>query len=156
MWIVNTVLSAVISTAIVVVLEFSIIQRNVRWWPEPALTLTWLIFTLTYGLAMIRRRFASWRYGLDEHALTVEYGVWTRTRMSIPRARIQHVEIHEGPWDRRFGIRQLNIHTAGSHSIQIPGLVPEEAERIRAALVLTAATTPPHSFDADAGGLLDP
>ncbi len=155
-WVINTFIGAFFSTAIFAAIEFLVLRREVAWWREPALTIGWVVFTLTYGLSMIKRRFKSWRYGMDEYALTVEHGVWTRTRLSIPRARIQHVEIHEGPWDRRFGIKQLNVHTAGTASIQIPGLPPEEAERLRSELIFTAATAETLPFDADASDLLHP
>lgn len=153
-WMVNSIIGALVFAGFLAAIEF-IFLRRIAWWPEPALTVGWPLLSLTWGLSMIRRRFASWRYGLDDLALTVEYGVWNKVRKSVPRGRIQHVEVHEGPWDRRFGIKQLNVHTAGTFSIEIPGLTPIEADRLRREL-MRSAMAPPQPFDADSAELLQP
>jgi hypothetical protein len=57
-------------------------------------------------------------------------GVISRTVATAPFARVQHVAIHRGPLDRRFGLATLQMRTAGG-SISIPGLRAELAETLK-------------------------
>jgi membrane protein YdbS with pleckstrin-like domain len=57
----------------------------------------------------------------------------------VARDRIQHIDINSGPMDRRFGLVQVVIHTAGmiGSVAAIPGLTPSEAEFLRQQLLDT-------------------
>lgn len=88
------------------------------------------------------RRFAAWRYALSADDLSVEHGVLWRLARTVPRVRIQHVDIHSGPLDRALGLAQVSIYTAGSEGAveTIPGLEPRAADALRDALLgLSAA-----------------
>jgi membrane protein YdbS with pleckstrin-like domain len=83
------------------------------------------------------RRFAAWRYALAPDELSVEHGVFWRLARTVPRVRIQHVDVHSGPLDRAFGLAQISLYTAGSEGAveTIPGLAPETADALRDALL---------------------
>jgi len=83
------------------------------------------------------RRYAAWRYALSADDLAVEHGVFWRLARTIPRVRIQHVDVHSGPLDRALGLAQLSIYTAGSEGAveTIPGLAPATADGLRDALL---------------------
>ena len=83
------------------------------------------------------RRFAAWRYALSPDDLSVEHGVFWRLARTVPRVRIQHVDLHSGPLDRALGLAQVSIYTAGSVGAveTIPGLAPVTAEALRDALL---------------------
>jgi membrane protein YdbS with pleckstrin-like domain len=55
----------------------------------------------------------------------------------VPRSRVQHTDVSQGPLERRYGLGTLVIYTAGtSHSrVNLEGLDHEVARRIRAHLL---------------------
>lgn len=75
------------------------------------------------------------RFGFElrEHDLLVQRGVLFRRRSSIPLRRIQHVDTHQGPIERMFGLSTVAVYTAAGMSADgsIPGLPTAEAEAIR-------------------------
>jgi hypothetical protein len=81
----------------------------------------------------------SWQalgWHLGEHELLVRRGVLVRTVTAIPRSRVQHVDLRQGPLEQAFGLVRLEVHTASGLGADglIPGLEPEEAQRLRHAL----------------------
>jgi hypothetical protein len=57
----------------------------------------------------------------------------------VPRSRIQHTDVNQGPIERHFGLAHLVLHTAGteSASVTLPGLDQDLAIGIRQQLVPT-------------------
>jgi membrane protein YdbS with pleckstrin-like domain len=51
----------------------------------------------------------------------------------VPFGRVQHIDVTQGPLERRFGLGTLVLHTAGTRSgaVGLPGLLFEEAGQIR-------------------------
>jgi membrane protein YdbS with pleckstrin-like domain len=78
-----------------------------------------------------------WGYRLEPEVLLVRRGVWFRTVVAIPRSRIQHVDLRQGPLEQLVGLTRLQVHTASGLGPDgtIPGLDPEIAEALRRALV---------------------
>ena len=85
-----------------------------------------------------------WRYaGLCFHHYRAEHhmgegvvlysGVWWRSEVWVPTARLQHLDVSQGPLDRRWGMATLSLHTAGSHDqhTRIHGLPLEQAHALR-------------------------
>lgn len=109
--------------------------RKPDWWPlarsVPAL--------IAFGLLCLRALiyptywYRAWSYSLRPHDMLVCHGVWWKTRRSVPRHRIQHVDIRSGPIDRMFGLCSLTLFTAGSgdEDAAIPGLLEADAESLR-------------------------
>lgn len=64
-------------------------------------------------------------------------GVWWRTEAWVPMARLQHLDVTQGPLDRAWGMATLTLNTAGTHdhSLRIKGLPAEQAHALRAALL---------------------
>jgi uncharacterized protein len=67
--------------------------------------------------------------------------VWWH-RIFVPRERIQHTDVVQGPLMRRFNLATLVINTAGTHehSISIEGLDFQRAEQLRASLLVKNLT----------------
>ena len=69
-----------------------------------------------------------------------------RTRTVVPFGRVQHIDVSEGPVERRFRLATLILHTAGTRSaaVSLPGLTREEAESMRDRIegVLPPVTVP--------------
>lgn len=91
------------------------------------------------SLILVDRQWSNWTYELRERDLVMSWGVFWRIRRCVARDRIQHIDINSGPLDRRFGLVQVVIHTAGmvGSVATIPGLTPNEAEFLRQQLLDT-------------------
>jgi len=77
------------------------------------------------------------RYGVDATGIVIERGVLWRSRIALPRVRIQHTDVSQGPLQRRFGVGTLKLYTAGSRHtmIVLPGLDHADAIALRDALL---------------------
>jgi hypothetical protein len=83
----------------------------------------------------IAYRFTSYR--VDETGMEIARGVYWRTITNIPRTRIQHTDVSQGPLERRYGLGTLMVYTAGTQHSQVTlsGLEFTTARRIRAHLL---------------------
>lgn len=99
---------------------------------------------------------ASWRLG--EEGLEIRQGVWWRHHIVVPRSRVQHSDIEQGPLQRSKGIATLIVHTAGTKdsSVKLEGLNDQVAQRLRDTLVAALSlestkpsNSPPTSSDPD-------
>lgn len=105
-----------------------------------ALVQTWLgvlvvligAASIVWGWVLIDRNYRSWRYAESADDLLVTRGVLYKQLVVVPYGRMQLVDVNAGPLDRRFGIAKVQLHTAAATSdASIPGLLPEEAARLR-------------------------
>jgi uncharacterized protein len=74
-----------------------------------------------------------WAYHVDNEGIEIRSGVYWRAVMNVPRARVQHTDVVQGPLERRHGLGRLVIYTAGTeHSrVELPGLEHHTAFVIR-------------------------
>jgi membrane protein YdbS with pleckstrin-like domain len=95
-------------------------------------------------------RYRSTWVRLDDDGLEYEHGWLWRHHISVPRSRIQHTDVTQGPYERRFGLATLVVYTAGTEnaSITIEGLSHETALAFRDALLARGDAT----SQAPAGG----
>jgi hypothetical protein len=96
-----------------------------------------LLLAVTLGLWL------GWRYAARyatryaamhlSDGVLIRRGVWWRSEIFVPRARIQHTEVNQGPLDRRWGMASVSLHTAGTRleNITLPGLPRDVAEGLR-------------------------
>jgi len=86
-----------------------------------------------WGFWSSKRRYESWGYKVEEDELHVQYGIWTRVRTVVPFSRVQHIDVAQGPLERRFGVGRLILHTAGTRSsaVGLPGLEFGAAAELR-------------------------
>lgn len=92
------------------------------------------LLLVAQSVAFTPRRVRAIGYRDDEEDLTVASGILFRSIETIPYGRVQSVKIDEGPVDRRYGLAQLSISSAGGGMTTLPGLPRQEAERLRALL----------------------
>jgi membrane protein YdbS with pleckstrin-like domain len=84
------------------------------------------------AFVFVTRRVRAWGYAERDDDLLVRKGIMFRTLVVVPYGRMQYVDVQAGPLDRRLGIAQVQLHTAAAATdATIPGLPPEEAERLR-------------------------
>ncbi len=91
------------------------------------------------GLALVRYRHKG--YALREHDVAFRNGLFWRKTTVLPFDRVQHAEVTQGPLQRRFKLATLKFFTAGGSSVdlKIDGLLAEEAERLREAVLQRSA-----------------
>ena len=72
-------------------------------------------------------------YVLRDKDIIFRSGVIWRSITAVPFNRVQHVESSNSPLDRRFGLANLQIFTAGGSGgdLQISGLGADNAEKLR-------------------------
>ncbi len=90
---------------------------------------------LAHALPKKQYQHAGWC--LTNSGLEIRHGIWWRTQISVPLARVQHTDVHQGPLLRRFGLARLTVHTAGTENsaVALNGLSFEVAQRLRDALI---------------------
>jgi membrane protein YdbS with pleckstrin-like domain len=80
----------------------------------------------------VYRRVAAWGYAEHDDDLLVRRGVMFKRLSVVPYGRMQFVEVTAGPIERAFGLMTVRMHTAAAATdARIPGLVPDDANRLR-------------------------
>ena len=114
---------------------------DAAWWPLPYLwgTVIAASIVLALGLATPVWAWRNWSYVIREHDVVMKFGIVWKTVRSVPRLRIQHVDVEMDPIDRLLGLASVTLYTAGSSAedAQIPGLRREVAEALREELLIT-------------------
>jgi membrane protein YdbS with pleckstrin-like domain len=72
-------------------------------------------------------------YRVDDDGIEIRSGVFWRAVSNVPRSRVQHTDVAQGPLERKYGLGKLIIYTAGTqHSrVVLPGLEHQTALSIR-------------------------
>lgn len=101
-----------------------------------ALLAAWAVVTIAHGWWKQRRPAIAYRhaaYRVDADGIEIRRGIFFRSVINVPRSRVQHTDVSQGPFERRFGLGTLTIHTAGaSHAmVSLAGLEHGRALRIR-------------------------
>lgn len=86
-------------------------------------------------------RYRRWRYRIRPHDVHLRYGVVWHVERTVPRRRIQHVDVTAGPLERALDLSSVKLYTAGTREAdaRIPGLRREVAERLRTELLRESA-----------------
>lgn len=125
-----------LTTLVVIPLVFSVPAVAVglatgRWWISGviwAAAAVWLIIRLL----LVDRNWRAWGYVERSEDLYITSGVMFRSLTAVPFGRMQLVEVTSGPLERAFGLATVTLKTASADSdASIPGLLPEEAARLR-------------------------
>ena len=91
---------------------------------------------LLAALAILRvplRRYQARGYHMARDRLRVVKGLLFRSDTVVPFGRVQHIDVHQGPIERAYGLGTLVLHTAGNHnsSVSLPGLGHNDALAMR-------------------------
>jgi membrane protein YdbS with pleckstrin-like domain len=85
-----------------------------------------------FAWSVLRGRYRSWGYLERADDLIVRRGLLFRQVTVVPYGRMQFIDVSAGPIDRMFGLATVQMHTAAAASdARIPGLVQQEADRLR-------------------------
>ena len=91
----------------------------------------YLIIFLYQGAA-----YKHFSYAMNEFGLYIHRGVFWRRKIIVPRNRVQHTDVIQGPIERRYELAELTVHTAGTRnaSVKLPGILHADAEKLRESL----------------------
>ena len=111
-----------------------------RGWVAVVVLVGWIVLAslmawFAHEWPAIKFRNSSWC--LSPMGLEIRRGVWWQHRISIPVARVQHVDVSQGPVQRMFDLGKLTIHTAGTQnsSVELDGLEHSRALALRDQLI---------------------
>jgi uncharacterized protein len=92
-----------------------------------------LLLALAAVIVLPGRRYRAWGYGEGDEELAINRGIVVRVRTIVPFGRVQHIDVAQGPIERRFGLATLILHTAGTRgaAVPLPGLKQDLAEAMR-------------------------
>jgi uncharacterized protein len=76
-------------------------------------------------------------YRVDDEGIEIRRGVYWRVVINVPRSRVQHTDVRQGPLERRFGLGTLVVYTAGTDhtKVELGGLQHSTALRMRERLL---------------------
>lgn len=85
---------------------------------------------------LVPGRWRRWGYAFTDRELHVASGWLTRVHTIVPVARVQHIDVSQGPIERATGVASLSLHTAGTANslVVLPGITRQRAEEIRDAI----------------------
>ncbi|OPD59695.1 PH domain-containing protein [Bacillus anthracis] len=91
-----------------------------------------LVISSIFELSIIpiyRQR--TWRYEIDENYIQLKHGgLFMRTHLIIPMAKVQYVNTNQGPILRKFGLSTIQIGTMASEH-EIPAISEKKAAELR-------------------------
>jgi len=80
--------------------------------------------------------FKRFSYAMDDYGLYINSGVIWQKKIIVPRNRVQHTDVSQGPLERKYKLAELTVHTAGTRnaSVKLPGIKYNLAEQLRESL----------------------
>ncbi|HVL67588.1 MAG TPA: PH domain-containing protein [Vicinamibacterales bacterium] len=105
-------------------------------WLSGLLPVLWVVAAVLLGWLAHRWPVIAYRhtsYRVDARGIEIRRGVFWRSAIHVPRSRVQHTDVSQGPLERRYDLGTLVIFTAGTdHArIDLPGLAHDVALRLR-------------------------
>lgn len=105
-------------------------------WPAGVVGGPVLLLGLWAVVFLVPGRWRRWGYAFTERELHVARGWLVRVHTVVPVARVQHIDVSQGPIERSAGVATLSVHTAGTENslVVLPGITRQRAEDIRDAI----------------------
>lgn len=130
------IVTAAIALASLFGVAVGLIVHSRSWWTAAAVAATWAAANAALGWWLqrwpgIEHRHASYR--VDGDGLEIRRGVVWRRVVNVPRSRVQHTDVSQGPIERGYGLGTLTVFTAGTdHArVELAGLDHATALAIR-------------------------
>lgn len=95
----------------------SVFVRNpyVFWIIGVGVHIVYVVLALWF-ISWVPRYYERVRYGIQDGWLEAEGGVYWRNKSRLPAAKVQLVEVTQGPWQRKYGVYDVLVHTAARGS----------------------------------------
>ena len=101
--------------------------------PRGAFLIPVLLLALYLIVRTPLRRYHARGFQMGDDRLRVVRGLIFNSDTVVPFGRVQHIDVHQGPIERAYGLGTLILHTAGNHnaSVKLPGLGHGDALAMR-------------------------
>ena len=114
-------------------------------WPALLQLVVWLVVVLLgfwHAMRWPPRAYRHTSYRVDDQGIEIRAGVYWRVVINVPRSRVQHIDVSQGPIERRYGLGTLVIYTAGTEhaKVELEGLAHARALAIREHLLPSGAS----------------
>ena len=108
----------------------------------PSLWLVLALFGAWHAYGWPPRSYQHTLYRIDDQGIEIRKGVYWRIVINVPRSRVQHIDVSQGPIERRYGLGTLVIYTAGTDhaKVELSGLEHGRALGIRKFLLPSEAS----------------
>ena len=133
--IVGFIVTAGLSAGLALAVVITWLAADSAWIPR-LLAIAWPVITgllawHSYAWPAISYRHES--YVVDHLGIEIRRGVVWQREITVPKSRVQHIDVSQGPVERRFGLGSLSIYTAGTDyaMVALRGITHERALRIR-------------------------
>ena len=118
------------------------------WWKAGAFVVlalvgAWIVWRLGHRWAQTSYDHTS--YVVSPDGLEIARGVYWQKIISVPRSRIQHTDVTQGPLQRSYQLSTLVLYTAGAEHarIALDGLAFDTALALREDLLRSDGPSPP-------------
>lgn len=112
------------------------VLETARLLPAGSVVVPVLVLYAFMAFVVPARKYRHWGYAMGADRLRVVRGYMFYHDTIVPFGRIQHIDVDQGPIDRRYGLATLTVHTAGNHNstVALPGLLNADAMAMREAI----------------------
>ncbi|KAB7663454.1 PH domain-containing protein [Bacillus sp. B1-b2] len=98
------------------------------------ITVVTVLFLVIYSYLVIillpKLKWLRWRYEVREDEIEIQQGVVIVKKTLIPMIRVQHVDLKQGPFLRKYELATISVSTAATVH-EIPVLEMQEATEMR-------------------------
>ena len=108
-----------------------VLRLTLTTWGVTVMTTAFLIFWFITWFNHKSAKVIS--YAIRQHDIVLKSGVFWRKETIQPLKRVQHVELTQGPIDKRYGLAKIKLFSAGTamSTYVIPGLEYQLGLRIK-------------------------
>jgi membrane protein YdbS with pleckstrin-like domain len=142
---VGALIGACVATVVLVGLFIAFaVADSLPGWIRALLSSAWLALVIVAAVVAYRwplRHYQHTSYRVDDQGIEIRRGVLWRVVINVPRSRVQHIDVSQGPLGRRYGLGTLIVYTAGTDHAKVAfaGLEYGRALRIREHLLPSGA-----------------
>ena len=137
------IFTAIFAAGTLLAVVFSVIRDDeAMWLPRLGIWLVVVLVVAWHGYRWPPLAYAHTSYRVDAQGIEIRRGVYWRVVINVPRSRVQHIDVSQGPLERCYGLGTLVVYTAGTdHArVELDGLEHGRALRIRNYLLPTGSS----------------
>jgi len=119
---VGAIATAVVSFVTLISLVVTLITSPLAGWTTIPLLALWAAGTAALAWWAYRWPEVAYRhaaYTVFNDGLEIRRGVWWRAVINVPRSRVQHIDVSQGPLERQYQLGTLVVYTAGTDHAQV-------------------------------------
>lgn len=130
--IVASIFMAILAVPVVLIEAGQVASEN-RLLPMGSVAIPFLIIAAFLIIRLPMRRYIMRGFDMGADRIRIVRGLLFHVDTIVPFGRIQHIDVDQGPIQRRYSLATLTLHTAGNHNSQVslPGLLHEDAIAMR-------------------------